>query len=235
MVAPVFQTPDYRTAWNSSTTPKNTTTDPSVVPGTLCVLGGSEDSTATLGTPSGGGLTYTLRQSIVVSSRCTAYGWTAPVVGSSTFALQCTRGGSALWWGAMALMFSGSDGVGASGAANAASGGPSLTFTTLHDNSAIAMIVTDWSATDGASRAYRTPSGSSVFTELMYFRDVDHYGAYLGYYADAGVAGSKTIGLTTPSMAFSVVGIEIRGTTAAAVSRPPILHDRLPMGALLQL
>jgi hypothetical protein len=222
-------------AWDTTTTPKNASPDVSAVPGTLCVLGGSEDSTTTLSTPTGGGLTYTLRQSVVVSGKATAYGWTAPVASSQTYTLQGSRGGSTLWWGILAMMFSGSDGVGASSSTNAGTGGPSLTFTTTGNNSAICMVVTDWNASSTAP-TYRTPSGSTAFTQLLILNPGTNYSAFVGYYSDVGAAGSKTIGISSPSMNFSIAGIEILGSAGAPpTSRPIFLRERLPMGALLQL
>lgn len=206
--------------WDVNTSPK--TASITIPSGTYqLVCGGvSQDSSATLATPTGGtGVTWTLRQSIVVASYCSTYLWTATVSTAQTFSISIASAGSGLKFGFIAMLFGGSDGFGASGKANAA-GASSLTFSTTGDNSAIGAVIGDWAAADGTSRTWRTVNSVTPTVgngmERAYFRNSADYSAYAGYWSDAGAAGSKQIGLSAPTgMAHSTIGVEVLGTAAA--------------------
>jgi hypothetical protein len=210
---------EYETAFNSNTTPK--TASVTVAAGDyLVVVGMSEDAAYTLSTPTGGGLTYTLQQSVVVTDYCTAYIWTAPAPTSQSFTLSVSMSGSSGWWGANCLRFSGSTGIGASSKTNVASGAPSLGLTTSGDNSTIVCASSDWTAADGSSRTWRTVNGFTPSSggggEVTYFRDGTHYAAYAAYWPDAGTAGSKTVGISSPSgQKYSIVAVEVLGTSSS--------------------
>jgi hypothetical protein len=209
----------------------------------LVIVGGSEDASRTLGTPTGGGLTYTLRQSVLVANYCAVYVWTAVCTATTSVTVSITVGGSSgiKAWGFNVLRFRNAS-VGASSKTNIASGAPSLGLTTTRENSAVVFINSDWAAQDGASRTYRT-TGVGTFTEQTYYRDPDRYATYNGYYANVGVAAAKTVGLTAPgSQKYAIIAIEVQGTlndlgtpatetdTAQTItvvqSSPPIAIDR---------
>jgi fibronectin-binding autotransporter adhesin len=212
---------EYETAFNSNGTPK--TTSVTVAAGDyLVVVGMSEDAAYTLSTPTGGGLTYTLQQSVVVTDYCTAYIWTAPAPTSQSFTLSVSMSGSSGWWGANCLRFSGGTGIGASSKTNIASGAPSLGLTTTADNSTIVCASSDWTAADGSSRTWRTVNGFTPAAggtgEATYFRDGTHYAAYAAYWPDAGTAGSKTVGVSSPSgQKYSIIAVEVLGTSSSIV------------------
>lgn len=188
----------------------------------LAIYGLTEDGGLyTLGTPSGGGLTYSLQQSVTVSSYCAVYVWTATAGSSQTFTLSITMSGGTAYWGYDCLRFSGSDGVGNSSKTNVASGAPSLALTTAADNSAIVAGNGDWNAGDGSSRMWRTinsitpTSGNGL--ETTYARDASYAAFYGAYWSDSGTAGSKTTGLSAPSgQKYAVVAVEIKGTAGGA-------------------
>jgi hypothetical protein len=215
---------EYETAFNSNTTPK--TASVTVAAGDyLVVVGMSEDAAYTLSTPTGGGLTYTLQQSVVVTDYCTAYIWTAPAPTSQSFTLSVSMSGSSGWWGANCLRFSGATGIGASSKTNIASGAPSLGLTTSADNSTVVCASSDWTAADGSSRVWRTVNGFTPAAggtgEATYFRDASHYAAYAAYWPDAGTAGSKTVGLSTPSgQKYSIISVEVLGTAGSDTPKP---------------
>src|SRR5690349_7036720 len=127
MAAPTFVA-EYESAWNTTTSPKTA----SVTVATddiLVICGVTADNTATLGTPSGGGLTYTLQQSTAISSKCAVYVWTAIAGSSQTFTLSISRsGGTTIEWGFNALRFSAASAVGAS-AVTTGTGAPTLNHT----------------------------------------------------------------------------------------------------------
>lgn len=183
----------------------------------LVIYGVTEADHITLGTPTGGGLTYTLQQSVVVTDYCGVYVWTAVSASSQTYTLSITMAGGTAYWGYSALRFSGSDGVGASSKTNVLSGAPSLALTTGADNSAVVAAVGDWNASDGASRTWRTvnsitpTAGNNL--ERTYARDASRATFYGAYWNDAATAGSKTTGLSAPSgQKYSIIAVEVEGT-----------------------
>jgi hypothetical protein len=230
MPAPTFVASYVVSSWDTSTTPKTVT--PTTAAGDfLCVLAAAEDNDATLGTPSGNSLTYTVRQQSAGTpddaSRVSV--WTAPATAATGWTLTGTRGGTALKWGFITLRFSGSGGYGGGSVATAGSGAPSLNITTTQANSAIAVIVADWNAADGTSRTWRTVNGVTPTAgntlERVYFRNGLNYTVYSAYYSDAGAAGVKTVGLSAPAgQTYSIIAIEILGT-AGGVNHSATVTD----------
>lgn len=237
MAAPTFVT-SYQSSFGDSNTPK--TAAPTVaVNDVLVVVGVAEDAGTTIATPTGGSLTYTLQQSLVVASNCAVYVWTTISASAQSFTLSADEGGAGTaWWGIQALRFSGSDGVGASNKAQT-TGAPSLSLTTNFANSAVVVVNGDWNAVDGTTRTWRTvnsitpTAGNSL--ERTYFRDAAHYGVYVAYWNDVGAAGAGTYGLSAPTgQKYGIIAVEVRGSSGAATTSftPP---RRPSVGALLQL
>jgi hypothetical protein len=203
----------------------------------LVVVGMTPDSTVSLGTPSGGGLTYTLRQEVNVSSRTRVYAWTAPAPSGQSFSPSITRGGNDFMWGFTCARFSGCSGIGITGQTNAVNVAPSLSVTTTGTNSTLVVADADWVPVDGSGRVWRTPSGSTGITtggagELNYFTDPSNYTGYIGYHASTGAPGSKTVGQSSPTgQTTSIIAIEL---LAATVTSWPATRRR-PMGSLLQM
>ena len=225
MAAPVFVA-EYETAWtgNPSSLSKSVTT---AVGDVLVIIAGESNGGGTLGTPTddGPGLTYTLRQSIHVStSWADAYVWTATATSAATFNITVAKTGGTPVWGFNVLRFSGSSGIGASSKTNVSGGAPSLGITTTGANSAIVVINTDWNAVDGASRTWRT--AGSAATEVTYVKASTFVTDYGAYHADAGSAGAKTVGLSAPSgQKYSIIAVEILG---GASSNTGTLSGTLP-------
>lgn len=222
MAAPTF-VDDQETVWNTTTTPKTTPTRTTTTGDVVCVAGGSADGATPLSTPTGNSQTYALAQSIVIASYCTAYAWTYTETAGANYGVTGSRTGTAFMWGINAVRFSGSDGVGASSKTNVASGAPTLNITTTQANSAIVVMVFDWTATDGASRVWRTVNGAAA-TELSYFRNTTDWAAYVAYHPDAGAIGTYAVGLSAPgAQKYSIIAVEIKGTTGGAAAIPPPL------------
>lgn len=215
---PTFVT-EYETDWSATTTPKTISVTVSAGD-TLAIFGMTGDGAFTLATPTGGGLTYTLQQSVVVSSFGTVYLWTAPAASGQTFTMSITESGGSALWAYNCLRFSGSAGIGASNKTNVTSGAPSLGLTTTGANSAIVVANVDWNAADGTSRTWRT--ANTAATEQTYFRDAANYTVYGAYHADSGAAGAKTVGLSAPTgQKYSIAAVEILGSSSTPAS-PPI-------------
>lgn len=217
MATPPTFVSESETAWNSFTTPKVGASLTQLANDVLVVCAMAEDSSSTLGTPTGGSLTYSPAQSIKIASYTAVSAWTA-LCTTQNFGVSCSESGGN-HWGANTLQFRGSTGIGASAKTNVTNGAPSLSITTQADNSAIVVMVGDWAAVDGTTRTWRT--GAGTLTEQSYFQDGTHYTIYCGYHADAGAAGAKTVGLTTPStMTYSIIAVEVKGTPASAPPPP---------------
>lgn len=215
MATPPTLVAEYESAWNSSTSPKTVSVTVSTND-VLVIYGITADNTATLGTPSGGGLTYTQQQVVNVSSRTWLSIWTAIAGSGQTFTLSISRsGGTSIFWGFNCLRFSGSDGVGASASTNASSGAPTLNITTNSANSAIVVANGDWNAVDGTSRTWRTNAGT--FTEQTYFRDSSQYTVYGGFHGDSGAVSTYAVGLSAPSgQAYTIGAVQVKGSTTSS-------------------
>lgn len=234
MAAPAFVT-SYGNVYNNNTTPK-TASATAANGDVLVVLGGTENGNATVSTPTGGtGITWTSRGSqpaspTNVESYCAAFSCSPS---AQSWTLSVARSGSAVNWGWSGLRFSGSDGIGAaSGSDNGTgSGTPSWNITTTGDNSAICVIVVDWNAADGASRTYPTVNGAAP-TEVTYFRNSNAYTVYVFYYADAGTAGSKTVGVSSPGgQRWVGIAVEVLGS-AGSTSKAQTGHAALGLGGI---
>lgn len=209
----------------------------------LVILGCTpEAANITLGTPTGGGLTYTLRQSNTTGSNCATYAWTAPSASVQTFNVSITSGSGGFgYWGYTVLRYSGSDGIGASSKTVGATGAPSLAVTTTGANSAVAGLTGDWNAVDGASRTWRTINSVTPTSgnggERVYQRDSSAMTCYVASWSDVGAAGSKTTGLSAPSgQKYSMIAVEVLGSSAAAAASGPLrAWRRDPIGSLLQM
>lgn len=231
--APSFIT-EQETAWNG-TTPKSVAASITAVTNDILVeVAGMEQSTlSNLGTPTGGtSVTRTARATEDANSgnTCEARAWTAPITSDQTFTPSFNTNGT-LFYEGTALLFRGSDGVGAATSTNngTGSGAPSLNITTTQDNSAIVVVVVDWNAVDGASRVWSTVNGITPTAgngyERSYNLDAARGTYYVAYYPDAGAAGVKTVGLSAPStQRYVICAVEIKG--AASVGRSWVPEGR---------
>jgi hypothetical protein len=204
---------EYEDTWTGTTSPK--TISVTVANGDTLVIFAVAESNISLSTPSGGGLTYTLRQAVSVTNFCSLSVWTAPSSSAQTFTLSMSNTSGSQVWGFNCLRFSGASSVGASSKTNS-TGAPSLALTTTGANSTIVTFVGDFSASDGTTRTWRTINGitpASGGLEKTYFRDAAKYTVYGAYWNDAGAAGSKTTGISSPSaMTYSIASVELLGS-----------------------
>lgn len=227
MATPPTVTEVAETAWNASPASVNSGLQTYATGDIIVILGGTGDAASTLSISKTAG-TATLSaftQQQVISTSGSAYSsiWTATVTagGTATITLTKSAGGNFIGGSFLKIDAATTDGLGQSAKAVIATGGPTLTFTTLADNSALIVFTTDWNAIDGTVRTWRTPSGSSAIVESTYFRDSANWTVYAGVHADAGAVGSKTVGLSAPvGQKYSLVAIEIKGITATATSQP---------------
>jgi hypothetical protein len=194
-----YETPGYRETTGTVTRPVTVAAGD-----TLVVYAISGNSGVGYTNISGGGLTYTSQQAISAPSRTTVQIWTAHAATAQTFDLSVTI--STGEFGFNVLRFAGVAGVGASAAANAASGAAQVPLT-VSDGSAVVVAIGDWDGADGSTREWLTDAGT--LDEQTYYRSASFVTAYGGAHLDVGAAGSKTVGLTAPSFNHSIVAVEL--------------------------
>lgn len=215
----------YTTAFNTTGTPKTA----SVTVGSgdvLVILGETFVATNTLGTPSGGGLTYTLQQSIVaVSNQNNVYLWTAPSSSSQTFTMSISMAGIANNWGYTVLRFANINSVGASNKGTGIGTGPSVNVTITSADSILVMGDSDFNAS-GTAATYRTGPGTP--TETLHDTSGGGGTFWAAYYPDAGAVGSKTVGMTAPTQNWATVVVELTQTLATPPPKVPMV-PRAPL------
>lgn len=208
---PTFVT-SGQTAWDTSTSPK-TTGNFDVQAGDIVVaFTVAEGNFQTLSTPPGGTLSgvWTPKQNYTVSEKTPLRLWTLPVTGNQTgINISFSASGTYVWGGGY-ILFRDTDGVGTTNINDSTTGTPSVTLSSVADHSAIVMINGDWASKTG-TRTYHTADAGD-FSETAYFADGSHYGVEGGYYADAGSANNKTVGIDAPTgMNWALAAVEILG------------------------
>jgi hypothetical protein len=164
-------------------------------------------------TPSGGSLTYTLRQSDSTASHNRVALWTA-VAGSSPSSMTVSLGSPGATanhhsmvverWTNAKLAGSPASNKAISGA----TGAPSLSLTTVAANSVVSWLSSDWTNVNGATRAYITSSATPSEEGYLF---VSNTATFYWAWQLAATAGSQTFGLTAPTgQAWSIIGIEIQ-------------------------
>jgi hypothetical protein len=210
MSAPAFVV-EVGTPYNA-TSPK-TTAPVNIVVGDMIVVyavTADESATVTL-TNSGLALAWTQEQVINITDFCWVSIWTHRVTqtrSSVTFTL--TRVGiTTVFAGGTALVFRGSNGVGASAQTTNASGAPALDLA-VGQHSAVVAVVGDWARVDGAARVWRTNAGT--LTQVTYSRDATQLTVYAGYHPNAGEADTYTLGLSAPGgQKYAIAAVELLG------------------------
>lgn len=177
----------------------------------LVVSAGGEYEGVTIGTPSGNGVSFTLRQSITITDYSTAYVWTGTDAVGGTYDVSLTAASGSMW--GFTVMVARNMSVGTS-VKNNTSGTPSISITTTATDCTVVTFTDDWNAVDGASRTWLTVNGttptSGNFLEAGYGFSSLRYTIYSAYYPDTGAAGSKTVGLSAPTgQKYSIIALEL--------------------------
>lgn len=214
----LYSTPTV--GYQSNASPKTTPAFDVQAGDLLTVVGSTADAWVVLNTPtSTGNVTWTLRQSLVIADYCGMYVWTGVVNSTqSGVTVSIVRSEQNFEWSFGVTVWRDHGGVGASGAANAPSGAPSLAVTCAA-NSALVVGSDDWTASSGASRVWRNVNGSPII-ESLYSTNVGvTYTIYSGYVPDVGPAGSKTVGLTAPTgQKYSIAAVEVLGSASTGTA-----------------
>jgi hypothetical protein len=228
--APVFGTP-LGSVYNTVTEPKTAGPFTLAAGDFLVVVAAFEDNRTpttlvpTITTTGAAALTFTKAQEVTTTSNCRVivyYSQTVTVAGSYTVS-EGESSSNVLNYGIDAWAVTASGGVGVSNSATGSASGPSLTLSGVGANSAIFMVVGDWSATAVATKAYRT-TDAGAFTERTAQNTDGNYSSYSGVYADAGAAGAKVIGMTAPNQTWAIAALEILGTSGTTAPPNPLLR-----------
>jgi hypothetical protein len=208
-------------AWNNVTTPK--TISVTVKLGDIIIVMGIIEGQATSSSDTlavtGGGLSWSTAVKVNVAAFCHISEQHAVATSDATFNVSIAHtGNTALFFGANATGWRGSDGVGTPQKANLASGAPSVSVTTGADASAILAYNADFNAADDTTRVWRTINGITPTAgnglELSHQFLTTRYTLAGAVWDDVGVAGAKTAGQTTlATQKYSIIAMEIKGTT----------------------
>jgi hypothetical protein len=222
MAAPTFIA-QYATAFNSDGSSKTAMSAVSINSDDVIVLvSASENYLGLTSETENGAGSFTNQEVFNTSNYCYTRASTYIAPANETITINVTKTGAIAYFGGNAVRFSGSSGIGATEINNGASGTPSVSITTTQANSAIVVIASDWNASTG-SQTFTSSGGAGSPSDLTGFPgDNSHYGVAVAYYADAGSAGSKTVGMSAPTnQKWAIIAIEVKGTAGGAVTVSP--------------
>jgi hypothetical protein len=195
---------------NADTQVLHTTSAFQVAAGDLLVAySAAEDSVLDLGTPTGGGLTWTAINTIDANGYGEIRAWYAVASATKAISSLSFTSTSSQHYISTVMIFRNTSGVGASNKANT-TGVPSLSLTTTKANSSVIVLNVDWNVVNGSSRSWLTSPGT--FYENVYLFLTGAWTVYGGFFPDVGAIGSKTVGLSAPGgQQYSIMAIEIKG------------------------
>jgi len=207
----------YNSTYTTVTSPK-TLTITTQANDVVVVYGGNESGTTGINIPTGR-ITFSAVQSLEGDASYTnAYLWSGvDATGGTNWTLSVSATAADVHWGVTAVVIRGTNGVRASAQNRISGTAATVSLTTTQDNSTIITFLTDDNALDGSGRTWLTVNGitptSGNGLEKTYSYDSTHYTAYGAVYTDAGIAGTKTVGLSAPTgQEFSIVAVELLGT-----------------------
>jgi hypothetical protein len=196
----------------------------------ILVLGIGADTGVTLGVPTATGLTFAQQTSSTITSACTGYAWTATAASGGSGAIQVVPGRSnpSDFWGIIAWVVHGSDGIGTKSAG--ADTAQTISTATTQDNSAVFEAIGDW-GTGSVSGHTWTPSGQ---TEREASQNGTAYTVYAADWADRGTAGTVSYGVsvTASGQNYTKIAIEMLGTTASVGAPAVPFQDPRQAGTL---
>lgn len=174
----------------------------------------------TIGAATGGSETYTARIDDNTASNTAVKVFTATSTSTTSRAITVAFSGTAGYHSMAVYRFSQADhALDVSPVTNLVVGSTTVssTITTVNNNSTIVGTAGDWNAIAPGTTVYRS-SGVAVG---VHNRSPSEYTGYHYYIADAGTAGSKTYGISTPTgMKATMSAIEIKAVGGTNASPP---------------
>lgn len=182
----------------------------------VIVVGATEDNaTAQLNTPTATGLTFSLVLATNTINNCKLYVWSATAGSSSSSAITATRAdANSKMRGIAAYVYRGSSGVGNTGTiVGDATTNAVISLVRGSDNSAVVVIMGDWTPVNDTTVTANPSSGGTVRGI------VNSAGAtlYTASWTDQGAAGTSSygIGSYTATPKWAGIAVEIKGSAAA--------------------
>ena len=190
----------------------------------VIVVGATEDNTtATLNTPTATGLTFSLVLATNTANNCKIYVWSATAGANGSQAVAATRAdANSKMRGIAAYVYRGSDGVGNTGTiVSDATTNAVISLVRAGDNSAVVVIMGDWTPVNDTAVTANPSSGGTVRGI------VNSAGAtlYSASWTDQGAAGTSSygIGSYTATPLWAGIAVEIKGTAATTTTASTLL------------
>ena len=215
------------TAINTATTPK-TTASIAVQNGDILVASGISDAannntgavSIAISTATGSTSAWTLQEDSSFTDNTHAYirTWTASATATGNITVTFTGTNvNNLVYGGYVKVWRGSSGIGAVNKNNngTGSGTPTISITTTGNNSGLDFSSVDWNAASGTV-TFTASNGAPVSDDADQAGAGSTYCVYSSHVLDAGAAGAKTMGMSSPSgQRYVDTVIEVLGTAAA--------------------
>jgi hypothetical protein len=228
MAAPTFVS-STSTVFNTTATPK-TTASIAVQNGDVLVASvfgeRSGGMTFTITTASGSVSAWTLQQENPIDNANNSYIRTATATATATgnITVNFTQTvGSSIRFGGTVAVFRNSSGIGSKGTnnnGNPGSAAPTVSITTSDANSALVFASNDWNAATGTV-TFVVSSGTPVQDLADQTGAGSSYCVYSSHVVDAGAAGTKTMGMSSPSaQQYVATVIEVLGSGGGGVTLP---------------
>lgn len=151
--------------------------------------------------------------------------WTATATATGNITVSFSQtAGTAINFGGEVSVLRGSGGIGNvnKNNNNISSGAPTISVTTTGANSALVFASTDWNATAGTV-TFTASNGTPVSDLADQSGAGASYCNYSFHVADAGAAGAKTMGMSSPStQRYVCTVIEVLGTASAFIAAKSI-------------
>lgn len=220
-MAPTLTASYYVTSGAANT---NTLTTASFTPSNgevVIVKAATWDSTITMGTPTGGSQTYTLRCSATSGGFRPWVGiYTATISGSPGSMTISSTPSSSSWHDMVVERWSGAQlaATPVTATAQGGTGAASSSLTTTAANSVVSWVSGDAQSVDPATRAYL----SSATEEACDDGHAGSNGVWYYAYQSAASAASQTFGLSAPTgQQWWIAGIEVQAAAGATFIAPP--------------
>jgi len=206
------------TNFGTNATVKTATAALSTQTGDLILVAAGMADAKTGGTwnASDGATTYTTDTSDQTASHCPILLAHYTETAGASRTPQVNRGASqgAVEVGLLALQFRNHGGIG--NIATATLGVQTINLT-CSDHSSVVVLCLDWNAVSG-TRTWATVNGAAPTLTFGYAGDGTTWAAAGAYFADVGMAGTKTLTLTAPAFtAATIAAIEIKANSSVVI------------------
>ncbi len=198
--------------WSGTTSPRTSASITVQAGDRLVVKASGSTSNGALSVSDSASLTWSTTSDTTSGYNPVYLSTSSAVAASGTLTVTVTRASGSSYFGAEIEVWRASDGFGTPVNGRGSSSAPSLAITTTAANSAISYLNSDNNSSSVSGRAWRTINSASP-TEQQASTPGSTF--FVGTWTDAGAAGSKTAGLTTPSsQKWAALAVEVLAQSA---------------------